>query len=273
MKRCTACHSPIILGKVMEHPLLSVPICETCNWQYNSGEFEIEEDNEIYCRFCGEGEGNLILCDSCPKSFCVRCIGNCFGQAELRRILSLSDRWNCLICSPQPLIDLCIQNGWKYRALPDEKAAAEGTKRACRGMICADISKGREKFEIPVFNEVDKERAPLSFVYIAAPVAGKGVKLTNNPQFLACCSCTDNCQDPTKCECALRMNGFAYDQNGILVPKNPSSIHNGIFECNSRCNCHKDRCKNRVVGNGSKLRLEVFRCENPAKGWGRTLQD
>ena len=76
---CTACG---LKGcKTKPHPLLSpIPICDTCNDLYYSGEFTIDEtNNEIYCRWCGTGSGKLILCDSCPKSFCSGCIERNFG--------------------------------------------------------------------------------------------------------------------------------------------------------------------------------------------------
>jgi DNA-binding Xre family transcriptional regulator len=258
VKKCTACHKAPT--KNIIHPLLYVPICDDCYFHYNNGEFTIEDGNEIFCRFCGEGEGKLFLCDTCPKSFCARCIECSMGKSELRRIEQLSDRWHCFICSPQPIQDLCLKNGWNFHG------SKELVKKYTRkGLIYADISRGREKFEIPVINEVDNAPPPLDFVYVTAPVAGAGVILTNNPSHLSCCSCTDNCRDPTKCECALMMGGsFAYDSSGVVMTEKPD----GIYECNAGCACNARRCKNRVVGNGPHLRLEVFRCDNPLKGWG-----
>jgi hypothetical protein len=42
----------------------------------------------------------------------------------------------------------------------------------------------------------------------------------------------------------------------------------GVYECNFLCNCHKDVCRNRTVGRGPQVPLEVFRCEVKNKGWG-----
>jgi hypothetical protein len=260
MSHCTACSNRNVT--TVKHSLLNIPVCLNCNESYHTGEFLIDEDgNETYCRWCGEG-GKLCLCDSCPKSFCCNCLERNFGVAEALRILNLSDRWNCLICSPQPLYDLCKKRGWEQKSsaeLPTSKRFKQS-----KGLVCADISRGRERFAIPAINEVDEEAAPLDFVYVTAPAAGKNVTLSNNPSFLTCCSCTDNCKDPKKCECALLMNGFAYNSDGILI----KDKIDGIYECNQRCSCHISRCKNRVVGNGPTLRLEVFRCSNPIKGWG-----
>ena len=41
-----------------------------------------------------------------------------------------------------------------------------------------------------------------------------------------------------------------------------------IFECNDVCGCNKLLCKNRVVQNGSKVPLEIYECEEKAKGLG-----
>lgn len=88
--------------------------------------------------------------------------------------------------------------------------------------------------------------------------------MTNNPSFLSCCTCTDNCRDPTRCECIIRMNGAAYDEDKTLIKDKPE----GIYECNELCSCHMSSCQNRVVGNGPALQLEVFRCHDTNKGWG-----
>lgn len=241
-------------------------------------DFVVEEGNEIYCRACGEGQDALLLCDSCPKSFCSRCIGNMFGQAELRRIASLDDRWHCFVCSPLPIVDLCMRNGWDHHyatkrtesVVVTTAAAAidrKSTKRS--SVIHYDVSNGREKFDIPVVNEVDNALPPTDFTYICSPVAGPNVVLANDPSTMKCCSCVDNCRDPLICECAIMSGGVTYDSNGVLLQERPGAI----YECNYRCSCHKSRCSNRVVGNGPRLRLEVFRCDDPRKGWGLRCQD
>lgn len=68
---CSACRSeesPFYI-----HPFLSVPICRECYLNYHRGEFTVEGDNEIYCRWCGDGGGgDGLCCDTCPKLFCLR---------------------------------------------------------------------------------------------------------------------------------------------------------------------------------------------------------
>ncbi|CAM9276571.1 unnamed protein product, partial [Ectocarpus fasciculatus] len=128
-----------------------------------------------------------------------------------------------------------------------------------------DISNGLESIPIPVYNEVDKCPPPANFQYITENVLGTGVNLCHgNPNFLSCCSCKDNCSDPTVCECALSMAGFAYDQKGSFFADKPG----GVYECNYLCSCHKDLCRNRLVSNGPNMPLEVYRCPEVGKGWG-----
>lgn len=269
-KTCSACRH--VTKQIYLNPLLGVPICEICYDGYNSGEFTIEDNNETYCRWCGQGEGELFLCDTCPKSFCSRCIKNNFGLAEVERIKVLQDRWSCLICSPETFRDLCIRNRWKGF---EEESNENTSKRARTGnnsleklgknkhLICYDVSRGREKHEIPVINEFDDEPPPLDFTYITSHVAGEGVQITNNPNFLSCCSCTDGCRDPTKCQCLMNSEGINYHPDGRLIRRK-----NTIYECNYRCACNINRCTNRVVGSGPRQRLEVFRCKETHKGWG-----
>ena len=262
-EKCSACGSANCA--LISHPLLDVPVCTSCSNGYHLGEFTINEEsrNEIFCRWCGEGTGTLMLCDSCPKSFCSGCIHRNFGLTEVSRIQGLSERWSCFVCSPQSLEDLIEKNSWDQGSrLP---VPVERKSKPCNlpNIICPDVSRGRERFPIAVFNDVDSEPAPLDFTYVTRHIAGEGVTISNNPSFISCCSCTDNCKDASKCECARLMGGFAYDEKGTYLTEKPG----GIYECNQRCSCHFMRCKNRVVGKGPHLKLEVFRC-SASKGWG-----
>ena len=50
-------------------------------------------------------------------------------------------------------------------------------------------------------------------------------------------------------------NHHRYTDKGQLLE--PKLV---VYECNELCRCHLEGCKNRVVGKGLQLRLEVFRC-------------
>lgn len=45
------------------------------------------------------------------------------------------------------------------------------------------------------------------------------------------------------------------DKGQLLEPRQPV-----LYECNDLCRCHHEGCKNRVLGKGLQLRLEVFKC-------------
>jgi hypothetical protein len=144
-------------------------------------------------------------------------------------------------------------------------------KKSRKRVVHDDISFGREQFNIQCVNEVDDDIPP-DFIYITQPVPGNITSLKRNPNFMSCCSCTDNCRDSSKCECAQLMGGPAYDKDGLFVSDKPA----GVYECGYLCSCNRHRCSNRVVGNGIRLPLEVFRCGGvgEGKGWGvRCTQD
>lgn len=51
------------------------------------------------------------------------------------------------------------------------------------------------------------------------------------------------------------------DYNLFLT--DPSVI---LYECNLRCRCHKQRCGNRIIQKGIKVKLELYRHKD--MGWG-----
>eukprot|EP01033_Poteriospumella_lacustris_P002178 gene2178-1591_t len=121
---CTACKCPASASaatKYFVHPLLHVPVCTTCHRQYMLGEFVVEDGNEWFCRWCGQGQGALFLCDTCPKSFCSRCL----GANEIQRIRSLQGGaassvdathatgvYSCYCCDPSSFDRLCDKNAY-----------------------------------------------------------------------------------------------------------------------------------------------------------------
>ena len=63
------------------------------------------------------------------------------------------------------------------------------------------------------------------------------------------------------------MKTFAYQRKRLLNP-----VSSGIYECNSKCSCHREHCASRLVQHGLFVQLQLFKDKN--KGWGlRTLHD
>lgn len=176
--------------------------------------------------------------------------------------------WKCLLCNTEPLVKIALKKNWKtYR---QRRRRRIGRGRLGNNLVSEDISLGREAVPIPCINDFD-DTIPQPFTYVCQPIAGTNItELKKNPSFLSCCSCVDNCRDSSRCECAQLMGGTAYDRDGILIRDQPA----GIYECNDLCSCHRNRCQNRVVGRGTKVKLQVFKCAEAGKGWGvKTLVD
>lgn len=140
-----------------------------------------------------------------------------------------------------------------------------------------DLTYGKEQVIVPCVNSVD-DTYPTFVEYSSERYAGKGVNLNLDEEFLCGCDCEDDCQDREKCSCqqltvaateALtsgRNPNAGYHHRRLLEPH-----VTGVYECNSQCHCSR-RCFNRVVQNGLRSRLQVFKTEK--RGWGiRCLDD
>ncbi|XP_074660215.1 histone-lysine N-methyltransferase SETDB1-like isoform X2 [Tubulanus polymorphus] len=142
-----------------------------------------------------------------------------------------------------------------------------------------DISYGKETVPISCVNGIDRQY-PDYVEYSNQRIPAKGVKLNLDTEFLACCNCTDNCQDKSKCACcqltwaasaAIDPQGRVDEEAGYEYRRLKHPLITGVYECNSRCGCDQ-RCHNRVAQNGLQLRLQVFKTEK--RGWGiRCLDD
>ncbi|XP_063242582.1 histone-lysine N-methyltransferase SUV39H2 [Bacillus rossius redtenbacheri] len=113
---------------------------------------------------------------------------------------------------------------------------------------------------IKVENNVDLEGPPEEFTYITDYLPGEGISIPEDPPIG--CSCL-KCERRTRTCCGHLSNSvFAYTQDRrLMVP-----LGTPIYECNKRCKC-KGSCPNRVVQNGRKTKLAIFRTRNGC-GWG-----
>ncbi|RWS29762.1 histone-lysine N-methyltransferase: setb1-like protein [Leptotrombidium deliense] len=133
-----------------------------------------------------------------------------------------------------------------------------------------DLACGKEFHAISVVNEVDTER-PDHFEYSEKNVAGPGVELRFDNDFLSCCDCEDDCISAENCSCRRNTIDIAGQTCGYEFRRLPDFVMTGIFECNSSCRCSQ-RCMNRVVQLGIRVQLQLFKTRG--KGWGvRTLHD
>ncbi|CAL8106758.1 unnamed protein product [Calicophoron daubneyi] len=136
-----------------------------------------------------------------------------------------------------------------------------------------DLSYGKENVPVPCVNSVDNE-VPGYIDYIPNRQPVGNVPLVEDPNFIVCCDCTDNCRDRTKCSCQqltaeasslTNPGGIVDSQAGYHYRRLSQFTVGGIYECNSQCKCDR-RCSNRVVQQGLWTRLQVFKTSR--KGWG-----
>lgn len=128
---------------------------------------------------------------------------------------------------------------------------------------------------IDIRNDVDQCPPPSDFFFISEPIFGEGVAKPD-ASFLVGCACyvadeeeassvRKGCCIDSDCLCLANSNQpVAYDKDGLLLPNITA-----IYECNSRCCCtiFSQPCRNRVIQQGRKVSLTIFR-HGGARGWG-----
>uniref|UniRef100_A0A915EN98 Histone-lysine N-methyltransferase eggless n=1 Tax=Ditylenchus dipsaci TaxID=166011 RepID=A0A915EN98_9BILA len=148
-------------------------------------------------------------------------------------------------------------------------------------ILLDDFANALEDVKIPVVNAVDSQKVP-NMNYRERRFAESSDIYDNiQPQFCSGCTCTDNCSDPSKCECqqltitsnerlstSLRVDGSKSYKYRTLTDK----LISGVYECNDLCHCSKNLCFNRVVQQKIKVPLQLYMTAET--GWGvRTLVD
>ncbi|XP_074309121.1 histone-lysine N-methyltransferase SUVR5-like isoform X2 [Silene latifolia] len=158
-------------------------------------------------------------------------------------------------------------------------------------ILCDDISFGQEKVPVPCVVErhlIDSLHIPEysfdgkvvflpweGFTYVTKPLLDLS-RDVNTQSLQLGCSCSLSACSPETCdhvylfnsdyENAKDINGesmerrFPYDDKGRLILKDDYLV----YECNNSCKCDKS-CPNRVVQNGLRANLEIFRTVK--KGW------
>lgn len=137
-----------------------------------------------------------------------------------------------------------------------------------------DMSEGKEGMKIPVVNAFD-DTAPPKLVYSPSRIPMKGVHINTDPDFMACCDCTDDCADKTKCACfQMTIRGYKFATRDETQPDEDISyvwkrllaqVSTGIYECHSSCKC-SSRCLNKVVQHPIQIKMQLYRTKN--RGWG-----
>ncbi|XP_022063885.2 histone-lysine N-methyltransferase EHMT1 isoform X1 [Acanthochromis polyacanthus] len=170
--------------------------------------------------------------------------------------------------------DCCSHNSKAWAALQANRKErdAKNSRHSQAGekLLHSDIALGQERVPIPCVNAVDSEPYPEDYKYIPENCVTSPMNIDRNITHLQYCICKEDCS-ASICMCGQLSLRCWYDKTGCLLPEFCREEPPLIFECNHACSCWRT-CKNRVVQNGLRTRLQLFRTSK--KGWGvRTLQD
>uniref|UniRef100_A0A8C2IQB1 Euchromatic histone-lysine N-methyltransferase 1b n=1 Tax=Cyprinus carpio TaxID=7962 RepID=A0A8C2IQB1_CYPCA len=170
-------------------------------------------------------------------------------------------------------MDCCSQNSKVWNALQASKKQREANSNQTgpvEKLLNRDIARGYEKVPIPCVNAVDSEPCPDNYKYVPDSCVTSPMNIDKNITHLQYCVCKDDCSSAS-CMCGQLSLRCWYDKESRLLPEFCNEEPPLIFECNHACSCWRT-CKNRVVQNGLRIRLQLFRTQ--MMGWGvKTLQD
>uniref|UniRef100_A0A7N9ASU0 Euchromatic histone-lysine N-methyltransferase 1a n=1 Tax=Mastacembelus armatus TaxID=205130 RepID=A0A7N9ASU0_9TELE len=166
-------------------------------------------------------------------------------------------------------LDCCAHGSKVWTALNANKKLTDARRgRDCHGER-VDISRGYEAVPITCVNGVDSEPCPKNFKYIRDNCVTSPLNIDNDITHLQHCSCTDDCSSSI-CMCGQLSLRCWYDSGRLPLDfcQHEPPV---LFECNHACSCWRT-CRNRVVQNGLRARLQLFRTQK--MGWGvRAMQD
>ncbi|XP_016085097.1 histone-lysine N-methyltransferase EHMT1 isoform X4 [Sinocyclocheilus grahami] len=170
-------------------------------------------------------------------------------------------------------MECCSQNSKVWTALQASKKQREANSNQTgpvEKLLNRDIARGYEKVPIPCVNAVDSEPCPDNYKYVPESCVTSPMNIDKNITHLQYCVCKDDCSSAS-CMCGQLSLRCWYDKESRLLPEFSNEEPPLIFECNHACSCWRT-CKNRVVQNGLRIRLQLFRTQ--MMGWGvKTLQD
>ncbi|XP_056288053.1 histone-lysine N-methyltransferase EHMT1 isoform X3 [Pseudoliparis swirei] len=167
--------------------------------------------------------------------------------------------------------DCCSHNSKAWAALQANGRERDAKlSRVEEKVLQSDVALGQERVPLPCVNSVDGEPHPDDYKYIPENCVTSPMNIDRNITHLQYCVCKEDCCSSI-CMCGQLSLRCWYDKRGCLLPEFCREEPPLIFECNHACSCWRT-CKNRVVQNGIRTRLQVFRTRK--KGWGvRAVQD
>ncbi|XP_062873911.1 histone-lysine N-methyltransferase EHMT1a isoform X2 [Trichomycterus rosablanca] len=170
-------------------------------------------------------------------------------------------------------LDCCSVNSKVWTILNTSKRLADARRgRDSQGerLLCRDLSHGYEEVPVTCVNGVDQAACPNDFKYVLENCFTAQFNIDENITHLQHCTCKDDCSS-SNCICGQLSMRCWYDREGHLLKDFCREDPPFLFECNHACLCWRT-CRNRVVQNRMRVRLQVFRTAK--MGWGvRALQD
>ncbi|XP_057675316.1 histone-lysine N-methyltransferase EHMT1 isoform X2 [Corythoichthys intestinalis] len=249
-------------------------------------DISIRDKEENICLHWAAFSGSVEIATLLLNANCDLQAVNIHGDSPLH-IASRENRLDCVVLflsrgadvsqknrEGEAPSDCCSHNTKTFAALQANRREKDAKNvrfiQAKEKYLHSDIALGQERIPLPCVNAVDSEPYPEDYKYILENCVTSPMNIDKNITHLQYCVCKEDCSSSV-CMCGQLSLRCWYDTGGCLLPEFCREEPPLIFECNHACSCWRT-CKNRVVQNGLRTRLELFRTKK--KGWGvRTLQD
>nr|XP_014342069.1 PREDICTED: histone-lysine N-methyltransferase EHMT1 isoform X4 [Latimeria chalumnae] len=245
----------------------------------------IRDNEENICLHWAAFSGSVEIAELLLNAKCDLYAVNIHGDSPLH-IAARENRYECVVLFLSRGSDVNLRN--KEGETPLEcsslysqvwvalqmnkklKEAATDKPTQTEKTVNRDIARGYERVPIPCVNAIDNESCPSDYKYVSQNCVTSPLNIDRNITHLQYCICTDNCSS-SNCMCGQLSIRCWYNKEGRLLPEFNMLEPPLIFECNHACSCWRT-CQNRVVQNGLRVRLQLYRTEK--MDWGvRALQD
>ncbi|XP_075415837.1 histone-lysine N-methyltransferase EHMT1 isoform X3 [Tenrec ecaudatus] len=248
-------------------------------------DINIRDNEENICLHWAAFSGCVDIAEILLAAKCDLHAVNIHGDSPLH-IAARENRYDCVVLFLSRDSDVTLKNkegetplqcaslnSQVWTALQMSKAlrdSAPSQPAPAGRTVSRDIARGYERVPIPCVNAVDSEPGPSNYKYVSQNCVTSPMSIDRSITHLQYCVCIDDCSS-SNCMCGQLSMRCWYDKDGRLLPEFNMAEPPLIFECNHACTCWRS-CRNRVVQNGLRARLQLYRTEN--MGWGvRTLQD
>ncbi|NXI28162.1 EHMT1 methyltransferase, partial [Sterrhoptilus dennistouni] len=248
-------------------------------------DINIRDNEENICLHWAAFSGCVDIAEILLAAKCDLHAVNIHGDSPLH-IAARENRYECVVLFLSRGSDVTLKNkegetplqcsslnSQVWVALQMNKTLKESSSEKpaqIEKVVSRDIARGYERIPIPCVNSVDSEPCPSNYKYVSQNCVTSPMDIDRNITHLQYCVCIDDCSS-SNCMCGQLSMRCWYDKDGRLLPEFNMAEPPLIFECNHACSCWRT-CRNRVVQNGLRTRLQLYRTQK--MGWGvRTMQD